>query len=442
MTEKTINDLRIEKLAQGGDGLSHLPDGRVVFVQGGFPGDVVDVAIDRQKKTWARGHVVRIKEPGSARQPAGCEAFERGCGGCQFWGVAYDGELQWKVDAAREAMARISKLELPEAQVVEAPDVRDYRSRVIYHQRRDKTELHRGFFEAGTRQVVDVEKCPVARPEIDGAIAELGGALGMLGRADITVETAGGGQAVILVELGKKERIRHDQLEEISRRVEQGTVVAGVEIVDYRGKYFIIGDTTVEAAEVLAYSPVASMRVKPGRFRQANGDVNRLMVDYVTGLITAGPVADPRVVELFCGAGNFSFPLAAHVQGLIGYEASEDAVEAAVQMAELAEDGGRLRFEVADLFDEEIVAAIGALDFDVMLLDPPREGAAEVSRQMAESAAADGAQQIVYVSCDPACLARDLKTLVGGGWSLGSLRFFDLFPRTHHLEVVASLTRG
>lgn len=441
MKGRIIRKLRIEKLAQGGDGLSHLPDGRVVFVRGGVPGDLVDVELEKDKKTWARGQVVEVHEPSQARTDrVGCDAFERGCGGCQFWGVGYEDELGWKVEAAREAMARISKLDLPEPEVIAAPSIRDYRSRVTFHQRRDGEDIKCGFYAAGSREVVAVDGCPVARPEIDEAMAEIGGALAMLGRADITVETCGDGQAVILVELGRKERIRHDQLEELSRIVEQGMVVSGVEVVDYRGKYFIIGDTTVDAAEVLAQSPVESMRVKPGRFRQANQAINKLLVEQVVTEIAAANDR-PRVVELFCGAGNFSFALAPHVEGLVGYEASEGAIEAAHQMAELAEHGGRLNFHIADLFDEEIVAGIGELSFDVLLLDPPREGAAQVARQMADEQASPELNQIVYVSCDPACLARDLKTLVGGGWSVDSLRFFDMFPRTSHLEALVCLRR-
>lgn len=427
-----VNEITIEKLAHGGDGLAHLPDGRVLFVRGAVPGDVVDVEIVRQKKSWARGHVVGRSKDSDARVPVECEAFERGCGGCQFWGVDYRRELEWKVQAAREAMQRISGLDLPAPSVEEAPSVNEYRSRVTYHQRRTDDSLLRGFYQQGSRRVVTVDSCPVARSAIDEAIAELGGALDLIGKADITVETAGAEGAVVLAELGPGERIKRDDLEELARRIEQGTAVRGMELLDEEGEYYIIGDTTVCASEVLARPPLKGLRVESGRFRQANTAVNRQLVDYVTGLVSTG-WEKPRIVELFCGAGNFSFPLASVAEQLVGFEVSSGAVQTARQLSELAEDVENTRFEVADLTDEDVVSETLREPFEVLVLDPPREGAKEVARQLVES---QRKGQIIYIACDAACVARDLKILHQGGWSVDSIKCFDMFPRTAHLETV------
>lgn len=398
-----------------------------------MPGDVVDVRIVREKKTWARGHVAERHQESKARVPVECEAFERQCGGCQFWGVDAARELQWKVEAAWEAMKRISGLALPSPTVVEAPSIRDYRSRVTYHQRQIGDRLVCGFFKAGTRQVVEVDTCPVARSAIDEAMAEVGGALSLVGAADITVETAADdGGAVVLVTVRSGEPIQRDHLEVLAHRVEQGTAVRGIELLDEKGEYVIIGDTTISAGEVLARPPAEGIRVKSGQFRQANADVNRQLVDQVTQIVADG-WERPRVLELFCGAGNFSFPIASVAEELVGYEASSDAVETARQIAELVEEVDNTRFEIADLTDEEVVAEALLEPFEVLLLDPPRDGAAEVARQLVKS---ERQGQLIYVGCDAACLARDLKILSSGGWEVDSVTCFDMFPRTAHLETV------
>lgn len=447
-----IEDITIEKLAHGGDGLGHLPDGRVIFVERGIPGDVVDVEITKEKKSWAKGRIASIRQPAEARQTVGCEAFERGCGGCQFWGMDFDSELEWKVQAAWEAMKRISGLDLPEPGVVEAPSMRDYRSRVTFHQRRREGKLRRGFYAAGSRDVVPIEQCPIARPEIDEANQELGGALELLGKADIGVETTGDGGVVVHVELGPRERIDKDDLEELARRVEQGTVVRGIEVLDETGDYYVIGDTTVQLEEVLAEPPVESMRVESGRFRQVNRDVNARLVDYVTSVVEEC-WERPRIVELFCGMGNFSFALAPLVDRFVGFEKSRGAVETARQIAALSGDGDDAEdadngddsgddevmvFKEADLSEDDDVARALEEPFEVLIVDPPRRGAPLVVEQLV---AADRRGQLIYISCDPACLARDAKNLADGGWKVERLRFFDMFPRTSHLEAVAVFER-
>ncbi len=437
---KNIEGIDIIRLAQGGEGLGYLPDGRVVFVEGAVPGDTVTVALETDKKRWARGAVEALEQASEHRGESGCEAFSRGCGGCQFWEVSPEKELEWKVEAARGAISRISGLKLEEeTPVVKAPSVRDYRTRVTFHQREQDGEMVCGFFRSGTRQVVELERCPVASPAIDEARQELMGVLGGLGAADITVETAGEGGAVVHIELKRKGRIGKPKLEDLSRLVEQGLALRGVEIMSGDGEdYYIIGDTTVGAEEVLAYPPLSPMRVESGRFRQSNKEVNRKMVDHVRQIVEQS-WERPRLLELFSGSGNFSFALAEVVESLVGYESSEGAVATARQIAEISEGLEHLRFVEADLSEPPEVAQALNQPFEVLLLDPPRVGADEVASRLASM---DRGGQVIYVSCDMGCLGRDIKTLASAGWSLEGLCFFDLFPRTSHLEAVAVLEKG
>lgn len=437
VTSEIVEAVEVEKLAHGGDGLGFLPDGRVVFVQRAVPGDVVDIELIEDKDSWARARVTELREKSEARVDSECDAYERGCGGCQFWNIGYERELEWKVDAAHESMERIAGVELPDPEVVQAPSVRDYRNRVTYHQRRRGGGLVRGFYAQGTRRVVEVDQCPVARPVIDEAIAELGGVVGLLGDADITVETADEATAVLLVELKGRSSVEDDHLEEIARRVDQGVAVRGVEIMADEDEHYVIGDTTVEAEEVLARPPVEGMRVESGRFRQANAAVNRRMVDRVVDIVDAS-WDQPRVLELFCGAGNFSFPVAKIAQRVVGYEASEGAVATGRRMAELAGMDEEIEFDVADLSVVDVVDQVLETPFEVLILDPPREGASVAVKRFVQRRRAG---QVVYVACAPAVLARDTETLVEAGWEIERLMAFDMFPRTSHLEMVAVFDR-
>lgn len=435
MSDRIVEQIEIEKLAQGGDGFARLPDGRVLFVEGAYPKDVVDVEIAKEKETWARGGIAELRRESPGRVSVECEAFERGCGGCQFWDVDYESELAWKVDAAVENIERIGGVDLPEASVVEAPSMRDYRSRMTFHQRQIDGEMICGLFEEGTHRVVEIEGCPVARPEIDEAMAELRDVLASIGELEVTFETAGRGEAVALIELSHGERIEHADLEELARRIEQGTVVRGVEIVDKNDEYFVIGNTTVAAEEVLARPPAAGLHVESGRFRQVNAEVNRRLASHVTDLVEQTGEA-PRILELFCGAGNLSFSLAESIGELTGVDDSEGAIETARRIAELAELDEKMGFRTGDLTSEDVVTDLLEAPFDVLLLDPPRKGAATVAECLRRMRVGG---RIVYVSCDPACLARDAEMLEEGGWEIEELVFYDMFPRTSHIEAVMVL---
>lgn len=437
MKKRLVSSLTIKRIAQGGDGVAHLPDGRVLFVEDGLPGDVVDVELSKDNKTWARGKVVRVNTPSPARTVPECAAFRDGCGGCQFWGVKRNDELSWKKEAAFEAMKRISGIDdLIEPEVIIGSD-RNYRSKVTFHQvDTDEGEVLLGFYKTGSKTLVPVDRCLIARPEINNALEEFGSVLSYLGAGDITFETAGENRVVISVVQGPKGRVMPGTLSELARWLEQGQVVSGIEIIDGLEKHYVVGDSTISASESFADQPVDSLRHQAGLFRQSNQAMNKRLVEAV---VEALGNEEPVVLELFSGAGNFTFPMLEVAARVVAVEGSAKALEVAHQIKVLATEGDSLSLHQADLFDEKVVEEVLDLDFDVLVLDPPRDGAFAIAKQLAEDTSC---RKIIYVSCDPACLARDLKVLVQGGWQLESLRFYDLFPRTTHLETLAILTRG
>ncbi len=425
-----VEEVRVEGLANGGDALGTLRSGKVVFIPRGVPGDLLRVRLTREKKRWARGEILEVVEASEHRREARCEAFRRGCGGCDFWHFDYERELAWKSEAAREAMERISGVEFPAPRVVGASPVEGSRSRSTFHQRRRDQVVQVGFFEAGSHRVVGVDACPMAAEEINRGLSEVREGLALLGKAEIRVETAGGGQVVMVVDApgGRIGAARAA----VERAVARSETVKGV-VVRGSGESFRVGELGVEAGEVLAAPPVEGARMEPGGFRQAHRGLNGRLVAMVRDAV--GERWDrSRVVEGFCGAGNFSFALAPVVSELVGLEGAREAVEVARR---LAEDGGaeHLHFEVADLFEAGAIESY-LRGGEVVVLDPPRAGAVEVCR----SVAASDVVGVVYVSCDPGCLGRDLRELKEG-FIVESVTFVDMFPRTSHVETVVVLSR-
>lgn len=428
--------VEIVRVAQGGDGVGYLSDGRVVFVPRTLPGDRARVRIVKRKRSWARAVVEAIVEPSRARVDAECAYFER-CGGCQWWHASYADEFSFKVEAALQTLERISRLSLPNPRTHAAPRASRYRTKVTFHRRRGQdTPWRIGFFEQGSEKIVEVRDCMIADEGLNAARQALEPALRDVGDAEVVLETAGGGGVVVTIVPQERMHRAPPSLRALAQTIAHNELIAGLRLCCSQEDR-VWGDVTVAADQVLARAPLEGARLGSGGFRQAFAAMNRVLVnDVATRVEREGAEA---VLELFSGSGNFSFAMPSCVKRLVGVEANPAAVEGAEGMARLAGED-RYEFLAADL-SEGFTHALpeeGSC-FDLVLLDPPRQGADAVCEELARG---EGADKVVYVSCDPACLARDLKTLSAGGWAVEDVAFFDMFPRTAHIETVAVLRRG
>ncbi|AWV89000.1 23S rRNA (uracil(1939)-C(5))-methyltransferase RlmD [Bradymonas sediminis] len=442
-----LNDsqrVTIDRLAHGGDGIGYLDDGRIVFVSGTLPGEVVDIEVFELKKSFARGRIEEVVEPAPQRVASQCPYSDE-CGGCQFWHTTYENELRLKTEAAWEAISRISKVEIPQARVLEAPAAIRYRSRVVFHQKRAHRDKRTGalepnkigFYRAQSKQLVDIDDCMITNSLLNQVRRALEPALRDVGDCDIILETASA--TSVMVTLVPETNYRTNlprSLKAFMQSVDQNPMIRGIRVVG-KNEDVIYGDIAVDADQILAHVPVHAARLGSGDFRQSNQAMNRVLVDEVTGHIKASGATS--VLELYCGSGNFAFAMPESVEQIVGLEVSAAAVESADALARLA-GLQRYTFAKANL-DKGLVKTPwpGAEGFDLVLLDPPRTGATTVCQELAD--AEDGPSTIVYVSCDPACLGRDLKTLATGGWKVDSLTLLDMFSRTSHIESIAVLTR-
>jgi 23S rRNA (uracil1939-C5)-methyltransferase len=415
----------IERILPGGLGLAHAAS-RTVMVALAAPGDRVRVRVDRVKGHVAFASIVEIIEPAPVRVEPPCPYFGR-CGGCNFQQLSYQAQLAAKIEIIRDCLRRLGGIEtVPPFEITPAPHEWHYRARAQWQN--DAVRRRLGYFEANSRHVCDVAECAVLVPELQRELEVLRERMtqGEL-CDDARYFRAVSGDEGVSVAAG------------VSGRGSSPTVMEGVGVADItrtiRGeRYHLNADS----------------------FFQTN-------VDLVPALIDAA-LADVRgetAIELYSGVGLFTVPLARRFANVMAVEddaaasdfARRNLSDAGVSSAEVVNQ------DVADWLENlECAGFDGALDsgskaasplrsaaalqkaaalqIDFLLLDPPRTGAE--SRVIAAILRLKP-KQISYVSCDPATLARDLKKLIAGGYSINSIKAFDMFPQTHHAETVVHL---
>lgn len=436
MTDRLIT---IERLAFGGNGVGRI-DGKVCFVPFSCPGDDLRVRVTAEKRSYLTAAIVEVITPGRDRVIPPCPLFGS-CGGCTWQHVAYSRQVAEKRRIFADAMWRGGRV--PEeriAQVAAAPSSYGYRSRVQFKLHAAGEGLHIGFYRRGTHFVEDaLQGCPIALPGINRALESLRTVLRQFPDRSripqINVDCAGGGMVAIVNYIGDdRERCasfflsRQPYLEPLTGLYLQTGRKSTLERVfgDDWLEYSLPGPSPAEPGCTLGYLP--------GGFAQVNSAQNAELLRLVRHFVRCG--SDDRILDLYCGNGNFSLPLAAGAAYVTGVEEYGDSIAAA--RANAARNGiGNAEFICADA-----AAGVSALldagrSFTTVILDPPRTGAADALSPIMRL----GPERIVYISCDPATLARDCGVLAGGGYGVVASVPVDMFPQTHHLESVTLLER-
>lgn len=406
--------VRIERIAAGGDGIGHLADGRAVFVPRTAPGDLVELERLARHRTFARGELGRVVEPGAGRVPPPCPHYERDrCGGCQLQHLDTNAQRAARRSIVGDALRRVGKREVADPELDPAAEEWGYRTRITLHQSADGRRL--GYHRLGRPgDIFDLERCLIAAP----AVQELWDVLRL------------------------QRRFLPKQVESVTLRLERGgarhVLVKGVEptwpdasrLVDVMRAR--LADVSVwwqppdGAPRVIGESVAFPVTV----FEQVNpvmGDRARSWA--VTAL---GDIAGQAGWDLYAGIGETS-------RMLLGRAARVESVEWDARAVRLAESlgGAAPGAFVAHVGRvEDVVGTLGPADF--VVTNPPRTG---MDARIVAAIAASAATRLAYISCDPATLARDLRGL-GGQWRLTGLRAFDLFPQTAHVETVAVLERA
>ena len=444
--------LTIEKLIYGGDGLARLPAddrgrGKAVFVPFVLAGEKIDASLTEQKPGFARATVETVIEPSPHRIEPACPYFGR-CGGCHYQHAGYEHQIEIKKEILRESLRRTAKLDLPfDIEVHPSPpwNCRN-RSRL---QVQVSPAFAAGYFKLASHELLAVEECPISSPLINRGIASLwqSGRAGKVPAGVREVEFfANADDSQLLVDVGCAREARRAAVRSWAEELRAAMPeIAGV--VAFReanpgdrkaGSPEIL--VTVGASSLTYQTQRAAYRVSAGSFFQTN----RHLIDELVSIVTAGQ-SGKLALDSYAGAGLFSTALAGDFHHLVSVEPSQtsfsdlsynqssngEAVQATTeQYLARGEHSGRI--------GKGAIFSHIPNQPDLAVVDPPRSGLGE---RVARLVATLGAPRVVYVSCDPATLARDLVILLAAGYRVEQVHLVDLFPQTYHLESVVHLVR-
>jgi 23S rRNA (uracil1939-C5)-methyltransferase len=436
--------VKIEKLVIGGNGLGRLADGRVVLVPHVLPGEEVIVRPISKKKNYVEARVVKILQPSADRINPPCPHFPR-CGGCDFQYVRFEQQAELKNQILLEQIERSrlrSDSSLFLTPPLPSPQAFHYRQRIRMHVGKNGEV---GFHRHQSHEIEPISACLLAGSLLNEALAYLVNASSFdkISRLANTVElllSPVEEKVVVIIHMSRRPRpAERKVLEEIAggngniKSVLVAAADSGMADV-FAGRECRDAQSLLFFSHSLPDENSLQMTIEPGGFCQVNGGQNENLIALV--LEWAKVDAGHKVLDLFCGMGNFSLPIARHAASVVGMDLQRSAIRSAERNAKI---NGMVNCTFSQHAAREGAEHLvhGGDKFDLVLLDPPRQGCAEVIPLLTEF----GAAQIIYISCDPATLCRDLLLLEQEGYAVEKMKMVDMFPQTHHLETIVSLRR-
>jgi 23S rRNA (uracil1939-C5)-methyltransferase len=386
---RSIIEATIERILPGGLGLAHA-GGQTLLVELAAPGDRIRARIERVQGRVAFASIVEMISPSPVRVEPLCPYFGL-CGGCDFQQLSYEAQLAAKVEIIRDCLRRIAQVDFTgEIPITASPNIWHYRSRAQWQY--DSLRKRLGYFERASHRICDVAACPVLVPELETTLESL------------------------------RAQMKDDLLPE--------------ELTEFQA---VAGDDGASLAPPMPGTQVneVSRLIGGRRYRFSADGFFQINHELLEPLIAAA-IHDARgdtAVDLYCGAGLFTLPLAERFTRVFGVESHATAITFARRNLEHAHLGN-VTLEISRVSDWLTENGANLAPVDFVLLDPPRAGAEDGA---IDDILALKPRHISYVSCDPATLARDLKGLIRGGYRLDSVEAFDLFPQTHHVETVVRL---
>jgi len=435
--------LDVESLDLEAQGVAHRADGKVVFIEGALPGERVQVSVARKKNQWEQGQMSALGSESAQRVRPGCPHFglhAGACGGCKMQHLHPAAQVAVKQRVLEDNLWHLAKVRPDRIlRPIEGPawGYRD-RARLSVRYVTKKGTVLIGFHERKSRYVADMQVCPVLPPRVSAMLMPLRDLIGAMDQRDRLpqIELAVGAEVTALV-------LRH--LEPLSDADGQRLREFGA-AHDVQWWLQPKGPETVhrldDGGAMLAYRLPEfgiTMPFKPTDFTQVNAHINRVLVERAVGLLAPEP--HERVIDWFCGLGNFTLPLATRARRVLGIEGSEALVARARDNARLNGLSDRAAFEARNLFEIGAAELRAAGVAERWLVDPPREGAFALAKGLAELQGSAGwvpPRRIVYVSCNPATLARDAGLLVHqAGYRCSLAGVVNMFPHTAHTESIA-----
>ncbi len=445
--------LDIESLDMEARGVGHLPNedgtpGKVIFVEGALPGEQVRFKSYRRKPKWEAADMTELLRESPLRTRPRCEFFGL-CGGCAMQHLNPAAQVAIKQRVLEDNLQHIGKVR-PEQVMrpIQGPDWGyRYRARMSVRFVEKKGGVLIGFHERKSSYIADMTTCEILPPKVSAMLVPMRALVAALSirerlpQVELAIGEDNGEQVIVLV-LRIMEPLTPADEEKLKAFADEWQVEWWLQTK---------GPDTAEPwypqKRPLQYLlPEFGIRMpfRPTDFTQVNHQINRVLVARALRLLDVQP--GDRVADLFCGLGNFTLPLATQAAEVVGIEGSPALTERSLQNAALNGLDAKTTFYNRNLFEFGVDDLKALQRFDRMLIDPPREGAMEVCKAIAEARETDPSlqpQRIVYVSCNPATLARDAGVLVNvGGYRLTRAGVGNMFPHTAHGESIAVFERG
>ena len=447
LTKNQIYEAIVTDYTAEGQGVAHV-EGCAVFLPNAVAGERVRLRIEKAQKTWAAGKIVEILEKSPHRVNRECPVAKL-CGGCDFWHMDYEEETRLKAERVKTCLNRLAGERLTEMPILAAPDCHGYRNKAQYPVAAKKGRAYAGFFRAGTHDVVENRRCLILPEETDAvkdavmdyvnqfriSVYDEASHTGLLRHIYVRRGAVSGQILVCLVCNGEKlpkveallsrlQKIPGFTTLVLSVNTKKGNAVLGDKFVTLYGPGYI-EDTLCGL----------NFRLSPRSFYQVNHHQAQRL--YETAIALAGITKNDTVLDLYCGVGTITLAMASSAGKVIGVEVIPQAVEDAKDNAR------RNGIENAEFFCGDAGQAALELEKngvrpDVVVVDPPRKG---LNADTIEALHRMAPRRIVYVSCDPATLARDVAMLKQRGYALQSATAADLFPKCAHVETVVCLCR-
>ena len=444
--------LDIESLDMEARGVGHLANedgspGKVIFVEGALPGERVRFKSYRRKAKWEAADMTELLRESYLRAKPRCAYFGI-CGGCAMQHMNVPAQVAVKQRVLEDALHHLGKVDAEMMlRPIQGPDWGyRYRARLSVRYVAKKGGVLVGFHERRSSFVADMKSCEILPPDVSRMLVPLRSLIVALSIRDRLpqIELAVGeqaGQRVIVMVLRVMEPPSENDREQLIAFAKQWSVHFWLQS---KGPDTALPFYPPDSALAYALPEFGvSMPFRPTDFTQVNHQINRVLVERALRLLEVQTT--DRVADLFCGLGNFTLPLATRAAEVVGIEGSPALTERSLQNARVNGLDKKTVFYNRNLFEFSVQDLLSLGRFDRMLIDPPREGAMEVCRAIGELASADpdaSPKRIVYVSCNPATLARDAGVLVhGGGYVLSRAGVVNMFPHTAHVESIAVFDR-
>ncbi|MDC5841602.1 23S rRNA (uracil(1939)-C(5))-methyltransferase RlmD [Vibrio europaeus] len=415
--------LTVEKLDHHGAGMAY-QNKKPIFIEGVLPGEQVLAQLTESKSKFARAKLIKIQKASEQRIAPFCQHYAE-CGGCNMQHLSVEAQQEYKQQTLSQLMSKFAG----QSVALSAPVVGDElgyrrRARVSIKLNKKTRQLEFGFRKKQSKDIVTVTHCPVLDTELDNLLAPLYDLLsGFSNQENIGhVELVKGDNTKVIV-------LRHlKALKESEQKLLEQFAAENQASLYLMPESDQLNRVVGESAHYLEAG--VTIPFEPNNFIQVNQNVNQTMVEQALSWLELSE--QDRVLDLFCGLGNFSLPMAKQVASVVGVEGVDVMVEKAANNAQV--NGiNNTAFYQANLEQDVSGQPWAAENFDKILLDPARAGASGIIEQIS----ALGASRVVYVSCNPATLARDSQSLLNQGYKLQKLGMLDMFPHTSHLESMA-----